>query len=182
MVGMSWGHDLQRFYCGEESFVHEGPINTNPSHDCAHILIAANGGMPWNPGSNEKKFAEYNASVLEHLLDETFRSGTGVARKCFILPKALRYAHWFVEEHYRPFPVSTKEALTKFCTQLDKETIVRLAPYFFWVKRIESQNPNRFKNEAMVLTFERSDCPAFDEEIGAIQSLLREQIALLVAV
>jgi hypothetical protein len=183
-VGMSWNTKEQRYFCGDEFFLHEGFTATDPSHDCAHLLIAANGDMPWNPTGEKNAFVrtvEYNASVLEHLLDETFNCCVYRAPEAECLPKVVKYAHWFVEEHYKPFPVSAKQALETFCSKLNKQTIVRLSPHFFSMKRSERQNPRGFRGGHIVLEFEVDDPPPVDHEIVKIQSFLREQLPLLTA-
>src|ERR1700674_4981761 len=149
MLGMSWGYDRQRIFSNEDAFTHEGPINTDPSHDCAHLLIAANGEMLWKPGGEKDlvRIAEYNASVLEHLLDETFNCCCYAAPPGDFPSKVLKYANWFVEEHFKPFPMSAKEALETFCFKLDRQLIVRLSPHFFNMKRRERRDARGFRSE-----------------------------------
>lgn len=179
-IGMSWSHEGQRFYSGDEAFTHDGPINIDPSHDCAHLLIAANGDMLWNPKKeNEKRLiqiAEYNASILERFLYETFDCFVSQSPGQDLVPKVVKYAKWFVEEHFAPFPMSAREALESFCSKLNKESIIRLSPHFFRMKRSEVSNRREFRSGKIVLTFERDDCPSVDEEIGKIQSFLRDRI------
>jgi hypothetical protein len=185
---MSWSQARQRIYCDDDVFTHEGPIVINPSHECAHLLIAANGGMPWKPEGEKDsvRIAEYTASVLEHLLDETFRclvySSTAKEK---IIPTILEFARWFVEENFKPFPMSAQKAIRYFCEKVNRELIVRLSPYFLRMRRDETRNPRAFKifmatsGSEISLTFGKDDRPVFDEEIGKIQAFFGEQLSLL---
>lgn len=185
-LGMSWSHAGQRIFCDEEVFAHEGPINTDPTHDCAHLLVAANGGMLWRPvgDPDQIRIAEYNASVLEHLLDETFNyAGYRPTRQTQgrqeVIEKAVQYAVWFVEKHFTPFPMSAKEALKVFTSKLNEESIVRLSPHFFTMKRSERMNARQFKRGQVDLAFSDDDCPAVDDEIGRLQTMVREELPQL---
>jgi len=186
-LGISWGPERQTLYCGTESFTHEGPAQTEPSHDLAHLLIAAAGNLPWRPAGEDKlvRHAEYNAVFVETLLDQiyncvVFRS----IRPDAILAECLRYGRWFVEEHFAPFPMPAEEAYRLFCRNINAAPLVRLSPYFFAQKRLERPRPNdvklsgcRVRNrpwqdpETWEISFGAADVPATDGEALTLQRL-----------
>ena len=43
---LCWRRERQIFALGDAIYDHKGPTKTNPSHDLAHLLIAANGNLP----------------------------------------------------------------------------------------------------------------------------------------
>jgi hypothetical protein len=107
--------------------------DTKPTHDLAHLFVAASSNLPWNPVGDDRlrRLAEYNAIFVEHMFDSVyncvmFRSITADT----ILAMLLQYARWYVETHYAPFPVPAEEAYRLFCWGIDGPTIVRLSPYF----------------------------------------------------
>jgi hypothetical protein len=76
-----WSPQHQLFSCDGAKLEGHGYIQTNPSHDLVHLLIAANGNMPWQPVESREQtcFAEYNAVMLEHLLVNCFNAAsTGI--------------------------------------------------------------------------------------------------------
>jgi hypothetical protein len=94
-------------------YVHDGFTNTEPSHDLAHVLIGMGSSLLWCPrgSDDEVRISEFNAVFLEHLLSTAYECV--MCRSISlqeILPKALRHARWFVQEHYAPFPMATEEA------------------------------------------------------------------------
>jgi hypothetical protein len=183
-LGMSWGAARQRIFCGEESFEHEGPIHTDPSHDCAHVLIAACSRLPWRPvGDRETvKLAEYNASVLEHLLDLVYSCGClRSVRLDNVLTAAKWYANWFVTTHYAPFPVPAADALRILCGGLDVDAVVRLSPHFFTLKRDERGDMPRVRGRQIEIAFERDDKPVADEASVRLQGILHGQLRQLIA-
>ncbi len=44
-----WSPQRQSFACDQDVSDGHGAIPTDPSHDLAHLIIAANGGMAWQP-------------------------------------------------------------------------------------------------------------------------------------
>src|SRR5437588_13025353 len=97
--GMFWSPERQAVYCDNDAFTHQGQTPTDPSHDLAHLLIAASGTLPWKPGGWRKKakLAEYNAFLIENILDLTYNCV--ICRSIHVdevLPKALSRARWFV--------------------------------------------------------------------------------------
>jgi hypothetical protein len=174
---MIWRPDQQRFAVGEDAFENFGPTRTHPSHDLAHLLVAANGTLHWKPGvdRNANKIAEYNAVFLEHLMDRAYCSlFVGGPASSDILPYLLSYADWFVRQHYRPFPLSTSDALKQFCSGLNPEILSRLALYFLDLKRNEKSYLRRPYSEIRI-TFYLDDQPApADDRSGAFQKLVKE--------
>jgi len=134
---MSWTPEFQSIAFGQARFSHHGTIGTDPSHDLAHLLIAASGNMPWAPEGDDAtiRIAEYNAVLIENILDKTFHAL--LARRLkddLALTQAAAHAAWFVEEHFAPFPISAEEAYRQFARDIDSDAIVRLSPYFFRMK------------------------------------------------
>jgi hypothetical protein len=120
---MAWDLTRQQIACDADVFVHEGPIQTDPTHDCAHLLVAAASRLPWKPAGQVEsiKLAEYNASVVEHFLDEVHTAGAiRASRPGAIIPRACQYAEWFVRAHYAPFPVTIAEARRQLARGLDQ--------------------------------------------------------------
>jgi hypothetical protein len=143
--GMNWTPDAQSLFFGEQHFTHVGPIRTDPSHDLAHLIVAANGNLPWAPKGDREtiKLAEYNAVFLEHLLNNIFNSVVSLKlTEQEVFPRTLKHARWFVERHFAPFPISAEEAFGELCRQIDLEVIVGLSIYFFRQKFAERSNPD----------------------------------------
>jgi len=165
---MNWTPEKQSISCGEREFTHDGPIETDPSHDLAHLLIAGNGNLPWAPegGKDTIKLAEYNAVFLEHLLTNTYQSVVAKDRDDWeVFSRTMAYARWFVEKHFAPFPVSAKRAYCQFSLQIDAETVAGLSPYFFEQKRAERTNPD-YRLKSWVLRIKSHDWPTPLEPVG----------------
>jgi hypothetical protein len=180
---MAWDRSGQRIACDADVFEHEGPIQTDPTHDCAHLLVAAASALPWRPvGPVEQiKLAEYNASVVEHLLDEVYTAGAIRAiRPSLILQRAVGYAEWFVTTHYAPFPVNIAEARRQLVAGLDAAALVRLSPHFFTLKRAEHQSSRAVRASHVALTFDSADAPIGDSVVVELQKLLAEQLHLFI--
>jgi len=187
---MSWSPEFQSIALGDEEFSHQGPIPTDPSHDLAHLIVGASGKLTWAPVGDHvtTRIAEYNAVLLEHLLTYTYDYVvTGSTNENLMLPKALSYAKWFVEEHYAPFPVSAEQALNEFLRLADSEAITKLSPHFFRQKRAEHADPN-FREKVWNITVEVApapeidnliDCPIDDPLERRFVELVRQQITKL---
>jgi hypothetical protein len=161
-LGLSWRHDIQSFHCDDLVFSHEGPTDTEPSHDLAHLLIAANGNLRWCPiGTDiDVRIAEYNAIFIEHLLDKAYNSIMyNSVKRTTILNDTLRHARWFVDEHFAPFPVSAEAAYERLCWNIDPTTISRHSPRFFDLRWRERTNPN-CRETGVEIQFSRDDVPA----------------------
>jgi hypothetical protein len=144
--GFSWLHDRQIMFHRRRIYVHDGPTDTLPSHDLAHLLVGMGSNLPWCPTGPdaEVRVSEFNAAVLENLLSYMYEH---VAHRSIgldeVLPKTLQYAGWFVEKHYAPFPMPLEEAYRRFCLGIDVEAITNLAHYFFTQKEREHQGERR---------------------------------------
>jgi hypothetical protein len=173
---MSWSPRRQTVSCDSDVFTHRGPTSTDPSHDLAHLLIAASGNLPWKPGGIGKKakLAEYNAFLIENILDMTYNC---IAYKTIhvdkILPQALSRAKWFVEEHYLPFPGSAQEAFVEFRNKLDVAPIVRLSPHFLRQKSFERNNPN-FAKLTYHISFKKEESTPEDQTSIAFRKVVSE--------
>jgi len=166
-MAMNWTPEFQSIAFGQVEFSHQGPIPTDPTHDLAHLLIAASGNMPWAPeGDRAKiKMAEYNAVLVENLLANVFNSL--VARRLRdddALPLAAAHAAWFVEEHFAPFPISAEEAYRQFALDLDSEVIVRLSPHFFRMKLAE-RNALDFRSMDWIFSADATAAPEIEGSI-----------------
>jgi hypothetical protein len=176
VLGMSWTPALQTFYHGTDIFTHEGPTNTEPSHDLAHLFVAAGSNLPWKPIGDDRlgRLAEYNAIFIEHMLDRVY---TCVILRSIkpdiILTMVLQYARWFVETHYAPFPVPAEEAYRLFCWGIDGATIVRLSPYFFIQKKAERDDPS-VRTRSTQISFAASDVPPAEGNSLAFKTIVTD--------
>ncbi|MFQ3584361.1 MAG: hypothetical protein SNJ85_05430 [Cyanobacteriota bacterium] len=171
-----WSPQHQLFSCDGAKLEGHGYIQTNPSHDLVHLLIAANGNMPWQPVETREQtcFAEYNAVMLEHLLVNCFNTavvGSMTAEQ--IIPEARKFLKWFVSDHYAPFPVSEEEAFRRFAEHLDIQCIVRLFPYFYNLRAWECLIPD-YRNEIYDLEFTSEDDPVRDSPEWAAETNVLE--------
>ncbi|NJK63491.1 MAG: hypothetical protein HC921_13120 [Synechococcaceae cyanobacterium SM2_3_1] len=160
-----WSPETQHFACNGEELIGHGFIQTDPTHDLVHLLVAANGNLHWQPSDNRDQtcFAEYNAVLLEHILTNTFYVALqGSQDTETIVPQATKYMRWFVSEHYTPFPVNEKAAYLNFSEHLNTDLIVRLSPYFFAIKFVEYVNPE-FRFVEYDFEFTSEDDPVLDE-------------------
>lgn len=103
---------------------HKGPTNTYPTHDLAHVIVAASSNLSWLPTAtgDELRMAEYNAVLMENLFDKTLYF---VKHKKpdidTILRPALKYPRWFVDKHFAPFRYQRKKLTAAFATALTKK-------------------------------------------------------------
>jgi hypothetical protein len=135
---LCWRREWQTIACGNTLYTHDGPTKTNPSHDLAHLLIAANGALPWLPLGESRRLAEYNAVFVETLLNNIRWAIVSCPMDdAAILKHTLRHARWFVEKHYAPFPMPAEEAYRTFCWGIDPAVIGRLSPLFFDLRGLE---------------------------------------------
>jgi len=128
-----WSPTKQMFTCDNVGIENQSSTPTNPSHDLAHLIVAANGGLPWLPKGERHLIclAEYNAVLLENLFDKTCNAvvfGTFASHET--LAETHKYMDWFVNEHYAPFPISAEAAYQCFCYQVNPFIITRLFPYY----------------------------------------------------
>lgn len=134
-------NEWQRFGRDADTYIHVGPTDTSPSHDVAHLMLAAGSRLPWLPFGADRqiRLAEFNAVLLEHLCCAAIKGESH--------EKALKHARWFVLEHYKPFPVTFEEALEAWKNGIDVESVLRLSPVFFNQRRHELARPDFAKRE-----------------------------------
>jgi len=154
MLGMTWAPTRQTMYCDDQRFTHEGLICTHPSHDLAHLLVRACSNLPWMPSGNDRsiRLAEYNATILEHFLHALYNHAANPMRI------ASDYGQWFVEKHFRPFPVTSVEAWRRFREGVDWDALTRLSPYFFSLKKLE--RASKMDIQTFELSFKSDDSPS----------------------
>ncbi|MDY6781924.1 MAG: hypothetical protein SW833_05125 [Cyanobacteriota bacterium] len=160
-----WSPNRQRFACNETVIENQSSIGTDPSHDLAHLIIAANGELPWSPRGDRDRvcYAEYNAVLVENLFDKTCNAivfGTSVMGDA--MGEALKHMDWFVTQHYAPFPSSSRIAYRHFCRRINPFAIASLFPYYLEVKRYERSHPS-YRNAEYKLDFTSRDRPPADE-------------------
>jgi hypothetical protein len=175
-TGLSWRPDRQIIYHKSHVFVHKGPTNTDPSHDLAHLLLAASGGLGWLPVGeiDDVRVAEYNAVFLENLFHNShacivFRSIEPNA----ILPLTIKYVRWFVEKHFAPFPLTAEEAYRQFCWGLNAAELTKLSPMFFYQKQNEQHGD--YKKKQWDIPLPVGDYPNCDPAAIEFQALVSEQ-------
>jgi len=179
-LSFHWSSTAQVFACDAVSFSNSGMPTTEPSHDIVHLIVAANGGLPWLPERqrNLACLSEYNTVLLENLFDRIcnlviFKTSTSVQ----ILAETLEHMRWFVEKHFAPFPVSSAEAYQRFCQNIDPFVVSRLFPYYLVLKKYEKNSPN-YRQAEFKLTFTSADQPTTDEESWQAQWLVYQQLKI----
>ena len=179
-----WGAEYQVFICDAERFESNARPITAPSHDLVHLILAANGGLPWLPSGEREQvcLAEYNAVLLENLYDKSYTAARlEVPVPEQPLAEAVKYLRWFVEQHYKPFPCSPEEAYRRFCRRIDPETVTRLFPYYFNIKNGEGRNPGAFRDLTFHLDFTSEDDPIGEQVCRAAQRIVRNQLKAVAA-
>jgi hypothetical protein len=158
---MLWSPAGQMMGDGAEAFWHEGPINTLPSHDLAHLLVAASSKLEWRPSGDHQGifFAEYNAVMTEHLLDKLYRAHIDkTTPPSEVAAGLLSHGRWFVEEHFVPFPATAQVALRRWAAGMDAGRLATLSPYFFDMKKGEREDPD-YANRTWTARFAAADQP-----------------------
>src|SRR6185437_1637932 len=179
-TGFWWLPERQIMFHDGRIYTHDGPTETLPSHDLAHLLVAMSSNLPWCPSGSdaEVRISEFNAAVLENLLSYTYEHVTlrpiGLEA---ILPRTLRYACWFVEKHYAPFPVPLEDAFGRFCMGINVEVMTTLSHYFFMQKERERQSEGRDGAWEVRLTCEPR--ARLDPPIGQFQALIQSALQFM---
>lgn len=147
-----WSEDHQEFKFGDGRFYHQGPTDTEPTHDLAHLIVAANGGLHWLPDENDAnvRICEYNAVFVEVLLGNIFNHLKYKLDRGLILNNTIKHMRWFVEHHYAPFPVVPEEAYRAMCLRLQPEIIGFVAPLFFDLRSVETGQEDYRKLEHVI--------------------------------
>ena len=175
---LTWTPERQILYGKSRVFDNEGTTRTLPTHDLAHLLVAASGDLDWAPvgTSDEIRVAEYNAVFLENLLDKTFYNVVNKSKNPpSILGGSLRHLRWFVTEHYAPFPMAPEEAYRRFCWEIDASTVVRLSPLFFAMREAEYADED-FRNKRWEAHFSVQDVPETTEFTAKCQRIFSDVI------
>lgn len=160
-----WGPQVQILACDDQVSEFQGTPVTEPSHDLAHLIIAACGQLPWQPAGPRESLcmAEYNAVLLENLFDKTCNAVVfGTTSDPNSLAAAIVHMEWFVNQHYAPFPISAAAALQRFCRFIDPFVVSRLFPYYLVVKRYERTHAD-YRQAKYELHFTSQDQPTVDE-------------------
>lgn len=173
-----WSPQRQTFGCDQDVSEGHGEIATDPSHDLAHLIIAANGGMAWQPQGDRTHvcWAEYNAVCLEHFFDNTCNAVIfGRSTQFDTLRQAQDYMTWFVTQHYAPFPASPAIAFRRFCQHINPHQTARLFPYYLQVKQHERSH-RQYRDSEYHLVFQATDQPPVDELGGLAQWSIYQQL------
>ena len=166
---MLWTPAAQMMSDGQAGFTHDGAINTEPSHDLTHLIIAANGSLDWKPAGPRPSIcrAEYNAVMLENLYDRIYRaSHTRERELSMIVPEVITHGHWFVTAHFAPFPATSPDAWGAFCRGIDPELCARLSPYFYAMKHAEETDSTHM-DKTWTSRFRATDNPRGWENLRA---------------
>ena len=177
--GVTWAPTAQAFYVGAVRYKHDGPTNTYPSHDIAHVLVGATSALNWLPANSdsETRLAEFNAVVCEAWLNNTFSViYTGHLKLENMLEATLEHARWFAEEYYHPFPVSWRTACARFAQGINVDSLVALSPVF--LKQRWQEVANGETDRIYRFRFATDGAPSADQDMLACQRLLREQWSL----
>jgi precorrin-2 methylase len=165
-ISMRWSPEYQSMEFGGRRFEHHGMTQTDPSHDLAHLFVAANGELPWAPEGDHAliKLAEFSAVFIEHLLNNTFNTIHGQAHEAEITSGTVAYGRWFVEHHFAPFPISFEEAYRGLREKLKADTIARLSLYFFRQKLAERSNAD-YRSEDWLVSINSAESPKSESRL-----------------
>lgn len=142
-LAMRWEPERQFMWVDGDIYEHAGRPLTTPSHDLAHLVVAANGELPWKPSGayDSIVFAEFNASFVQStfmqvraaLLDPALRGreAEGIAKN----------AHYYANEHavtYKiDFPCSQEEATDRLALAIRPDFVARLFPMYVTTVALE---------------------------------------------
>lgn len=159
---LSWAIGRQTFTVDGEEFEHEGDPGTNVAHDLCHLVIAANGGLPWCPKGPDTtiRIAEFNAVLLEQLYHRMRLCETAGEPIEGLLGEAMVYAQDFVERHYAPFPISFGEARRRFLRAIKPELVARFYPTYIDAS-LSDEDARCPPFPRVVIRFEASSPPAW---------------------
>ena len=139
-AGLLWTPDRQTFWLGCETFGNDGAVLTHPSHDLCHLILGlASRGLEWRPvGVDERRrLAEYNAYLLEHVLERALLDPASASVVLDVLP-SLRH---FVGVYYAPFEVPAEELYRRWCAGVDLRGVLALAPCYLTMRTAELADP-----------------------------------------
>jgi hypothetical protein len=177
-LGIAWGPVSQSLSVGREVFVHDGPPTTLGSSGVARLLLAAAAPRAvWRPVGepDELRLAEFNAAIVEMLLDMVLMWSTEGMPVEMIAPQIAQASNWLVSApSMMPFPSSARDAVAKLLGDLDAETLARLSPIFFERRKID----RRGFDPAAIVSFKFSSDQVF-EGPTELQSQLKTQLGQL---
>jgi len=180
-LSMRWTSEHQLMELGTQRFEHSGSTPTDPSHDLAHLMIGANGDLPWAPEGDRDvvKLAEFCAVFIEHLLSNIFNAHHGQADFATLNACTIAYGKWFVEHHFAPFPVSFDDAYQGLRTRLKPDVLGPLSLHFFRLKSAESSTPD-YRSMEWWMSIDLSELPTAGSvtETSLLQSV-QAQFALM---
>lgn len=178
-LGMLWAPAFQAIHCDGLVFRNDSATATEPSHDLAHLLAGANGGMLWHPiGDNQqRRIAEYNAVFIENFLSKCYYAVKGHGQQpSTILPEVLDYMRWFTGVHYAPFPVMAEEAYRQFCWAISPPTMSRLSSLFFQLREVET-NDKQARSKKIEIAFPRTFAPMAAGQVQQYAQLVGSLLA-----
>ena len=180
--GLSWSTNRQSFFVNGERYVHDSPTNTAPTHDLAHILVAAVSGLPWCPVGSDfvVRLAEFNAVFCEHFCNNVFNHVYyGSVKEPDIVEASIAHCNWFVTHHYAPFPIDAAAARAQFVSGVHVKSLSRLSPIFFrqrWRELAQGMGADPFR-----VSFSADATPRADAEMKECQRVILEQWPTLCA-
>ena len=153
--GIEWAPGRQICYVGTRQFVHEGTSDATPSRDLARVILAASGVLPWFPegSADHLRLVDFNTAFLENLMNQILQHA---AQESFDSRSAIRGAMTrmgvFANELSGRFPIEIETAYREFCSNMDQETVVRLSPYYFALRRME-QADDTYSSRKLAIRF-----------------------------
>ncbi len=171
---LRWTPAQQMFACGTAQYVSHGPTEIEPSHDLAHLLVAACSDLDWLPVGSDAEIrpSEYNAVLLENVLDRSYDAVFKPELEAEIVGRTAGNARFFVEEYYAPFPIPAGEAYRRFCAGIDLAALMRLSPYFFRQKTREIACPSQALHR---FSFAKDDAPPAAGEAALFRHIVENQ-------
>lgn len=166
ILRMHWSLKGQYMSRDDEEFRHEGEINSDPSHDFSHLVVAAHEdySFEWRPSyedSLRNAFGEYNAVFTEFMLNECFKCVQLRSYTSENVNNVIEHSKWFVNTHYSPFPVSDKDALLQLSKKIRTDVVTRLSPIYYLIRYNELKNwtTKSFRSQEYVFQFDSKYCP-----------------------
>ena len=178
-MAITWGPTTQSLAVGSQTFVHEGPPTMFSSAGVVRLLLAASApNTPWQPAGegDDVRRAEFNAALVELLLDMVLVSSVEGMPTEMIAPQIAQASEWLVSApSMKPFPSTAHDAVTKLLTDIDAATLVRLSPIFFERRKVD----RRGYDPAAIVSFRFRSDQVFEGASDALQAQLATQLGEL---